>query len=99
MPTRAFWIRTAGGIPYEVSNVALVTGGDAVAFVKPSRRIVEASTIAVAQGFRTDAALVCVFEFLLLLLSTATFLVLGLLGIPALLAEGNLFWRNPLVGE
>jgi hypothetical protein len=99
VPTQAFWIRTAGGIPYEVSNVALVTGGDAVAFVKASRRIVEAPPIAVAKVLRTDSALVGILEFFLLLLSIATFLVLRFLGIPSFLAERNLGWGHPLVGK
>jgi hypothetical protein len=101
MPIRAFWIRAAAGIPHEVSDPAFVTGWDAVAFGKSSRRIVEASTIpfAVAKGFRTDSALVGILELLLLLLSAAAFQVLGLLGIQALLAEGNLFLGESFVGE
>jgi hypothetical protein len=98
-PIRAADIRAAVGISHEVSNVAFVAGGDAVARVKSSHRIIETTTIAVAQRFRTDSTLVGVFEFLLLLLSTATFLVFRFLGIPAFLAESNFFRRNSFVGE
>ena len=88
-------------IPHEVSDPTFVTEWNAVTFVKSSRRIVEASTltIAVAQVLRTHSTLVGVLEFILLLLTTSTFQVLRLLGIQALLAEGNLFWRKSFVGE
>ena len=82
-----------------MSNVALVTGWDTVALVKAGRSIVETSTIAVTEFLCTDSAHVGILKFLLLLLTTSSFLVLRLLGIQALLAEGNLFWRKSFVGE
>ena len=88
-------------IPHEVSDPTFVTEWNAVTFVKSSRRIVEASTltIAVAQVLRTHSTLVGVLEFILLLLTTSTFQVLRLLGIPTFLAESKFFRRNPLVRE
>ncbi len=60
VPIRAANITAATSITHEVSNVALVAGGYAVAFVKSGHRIVETSTltIAVAKVLRTDSALV-----------------------------------------